>query len=228
MTPSQSEPPPNRTFLPSTFSNRILQMTMPHYRALEGTPLLRAMVDRRLPFGLYVTLLAASYEIHRELDEACRASIHPAVRAVFREDMAKAPLLEADLMFLCGYIPECSAIAPREAAAAVAAMVSSVRAAAASDPLSLLGFLFATEGAALSGSSLRKHVSAAYGLSSGGLRFYSAYPDPQDRWSDFRGSIEGAVLRAEDQDRVAVSATEAFRGLVAVFRGLSSDLWYAN
>jgi len=206
----------------STFTSQILADTAPEHTALEATPFMRAVAERRLPRDRYVAMLLGYTRIHRALERALASSSEPSVRALFREEMRKLPLLERDIRFLCGgSVPELASALSPEAVRAVEALVRDIEEAAEHEPLALLGYLFVTEGSTLGGIALRRHFGAAYGLTEDGLRFYSAYPEPFAHWRRFKREMEATIVTRDAQAIVAAAAKAAFRRFHAVFAALA-------
>jgi heme oxygenase len=205
----------------STFTSRIVADTAPEHAALEATPFMRAVAERQLPRDQYVAMLLGYARIHRALEDALSASSEPLVRAIFRDDMRKLPLLERDIDFLCDGRPtELERALPPAAIRAIDALVRDIHEAAEHQPLALLGYLFVTEGSTLGGTVLRRYFGEAYGLTDDGLRFYSAYANPFERWKAFKHQMEATIVADDARAIVAAGAKAAFRHFYAVFAAM--------
>ncbi|MDD4927628.1 MAG: hypothetical protein PHF58_14135, partial [Methylotenera sp.] len=67
------------------------------HKNVERNPYNQAILAHNLPMSLYVGQLAAYLCIYRNLENACSNSEHPVLARVWQPDMAKLPLLQADL-----------------------------------------------------------------------------------------------------------------------------------
>lgn len=198
------------------------------HMATEAIPFSAAMVERRLPRDRYLGQLAAYALVHRCLDRHLAESTNPAIRAVWQPDLAKTPLLEADLRH---FATELDAATPRLGGALAAGerFAARIDELAARQPLALLGFLYVLEGSTLGATILREHIAASYHLTladgARGLAYYSPYGNAvMPHWKLFRERMNAAVTSPADQEIVVESAREAFQRVGEVLQALSDGL----
>jgi len=211
-----------------TVMDQLKARTRDAHMATEAIPFSAAMVERRLPRDRYVGQLAAYAVVHRSLDGHLAGSAHPALRAVWQPDLAKTPLLEADLRFFASDVaaPSSSIGGAIAAGERVAARIDEL---AAAQPLALLGFLYVLEGSTLGATILREHIAASHGLTLAdgalGLAYYSPYGNAvMPHWKLFRERMNLAVPSAADQEIVVEAAREAFQRIGEILSALSVDL----
>lgn len=184
---------------------RLRDETRAQHIATEAIPFSSSILAGTLPRGSYAAQLMAYLPIHRSLEAALNAAAHPAIDQVWTDEMRRTHLLEADLDDLG--IPPGYAIA-RSEGEALAAWIDEL---AASDPVAVLGVLYVLEGSTLGGAVLRKHLSAAYGLTDAGLAYYAPYgKHPKPHWVAFSSRMNEAVTDPAEGDRVVAAARETF------------------
>lgn len=195
---------------------RLRAETREQHLATEAIPFSASILDGSLPRSAYAGQLAAYLPVHVALERAVDAGRHPALAAVWTDDMRKTALLEADLAFLGAHSLDADA---REASADLAGWVDDL---AETDPVAMLGVLYVLEGSTLGGALLRRHLSAAYGLTDAGLRYYSPYGvGPKPHWVAFSERMNAAVTDAGDADRIVAAADETFRRIGRILSALS-------
>ncbi len=207
--------------------NRLKAETRAAHDATEAIPFSDAMVKEHLPRAAYIGQLAAYRVIHEALEDALRTSSDPAVRAVWTEDLAKAPLLDTDLAYFTAEIPT----VPPAALDAAEAYASAIRDLASSNPPALLGHLYVLEGSTLGATILRMHLANMYDLdleTADGLKYYSPYGNQvMPHWMQFKARMNEAVSEPAQQDAVVNAAKDAFdrigRVLVALTALLDGD-----
>ena len=152
--------------------DRLRTETRDLHDRVERLPFATALTAGQLPLASYVGLLQALALVHGCLEQELERMEHPAVRAVWSESRRKLPLLERDLQSFAA-----QALPPIPAAALHAlVMCQELRWRAAEDPLSLLGYLYVVEGAALGGAVLRVEVARHFGLRAlEGVAYLSSY-----------------------------------------------------
>ncbi|MCA9285784.1 MAG: biliverdin-producing heme oxygenase [Phycisphaerales bacterium] len=201
--------------------DRLKAETRSAHEAAEAIPFNAALVAGRLPLARYVGQLATYAMVHTELDARLAHATHPAIRAVWRDDLAKAPLLERDLAALGQH----GVSVPAPAMAAAHEFAGRVRSVAADRPVDLLGYLYVLEGSTLGAAILRQHLQRALGLGDEGLHYYSPYGNAvMAHWKAFRQRMNEAPLAPAEQDSIVTSAVEAFDRIGAILRGLSDGL----
>ncbi|MGW1772805.1 biliverdin-producing heme oxygenase [Streptomyces sp. NPDC002104] len=203
----------------STLVERIRASTRGRHAELEGTPFSTAMLAGTLPLDRYVGQLAAYRTVLRALEGELSGAQAPCVASVWSAELAKLPLLDRDLTHFAedGVFPASAAAAPAEA------FVREIRAAAASDPGALLGFLYVLEGSTMGGMILRRYVAEAYGLrGTDGVAYYAS--GDRERWARFTARLNGALPGPGGQDGVVTAACRAYHHVAAISVALSAGL----
>ncbi|MFO0872615.1 MAG: biliverdin-producing heme oxygenase [Phycisphaerales bacterium] len=201
----------------------------------EAVPFSAAMVGGTLPLDRFVGQLAAYLPVHRALESVLSASNDPAVRLVWRDELAKTPLLERDLAHFSSI-----GVEPSDAGTAAARrFVEWIGEVARNDPSALLGVLYVLEGSTLGAAVLRGHLERAYGerafgsrSGSGagtevapGLAYYSPYGlSPMPSWAQFKARMNAAIVDRAMQDRAVAAASETFRRIGEILAALSVGL----
>lgn len=202
--------------------DRLKAETSGAHELTESIPFSAAMVQGRLPLESYVGQLAAYSLVHEALDDALAASTHPAVKAVWRDDLAKAPLLAADLRHFASQRDS----VPAEAMQVARAFAGWISGLAIASPVALLGVLYVLEGSTLGATILRQHIARAYGLTgTDGLAYYSPYGNKvMPHWKEFKERMNGAVTDANEQQQVLAAADGTFQRVGDILRALSRGL----
>ncbi|MCT9081714.1 biliverdin-producing heme oxygenase [Streptomyces fulvoviolaceus] len=212
----------SRAAAPATATERLRAGTRVWHDALEATPFASAMVGGTLPLDRYVAQLAAYRVVLETLEGELSRTVSPSVASVWSPDLAKLPLIESDLRYFAasGTAPKTGAAQAAEAAEAFA---REIRRTAASDPQTLLGFLYVLEGSTLGGLILRQYVTRAYGLGDAdGVAYYGS--GDRDRWARFTARMNRAVTEPEAQDRVVDAAGRAYHHTATIAQALSVGL----
>ncbi|MFE4262796.1 biliverdin-producing heme oxygenase [Streptomyces sp. NPDC056883] len=202
-----------------TVVDRIRAGTRGRHQDLEGTPFSLAMLAGTLPLDRYVTQLAAYRRVLEALEGELSRAADPCVTSVWSADLVKLPCIDRDLMYFAedGVFPSSTAAAPADA------LVREIRAAAASDPPALLGFLYVLEGSTLGGAILRRYVAEAYGLrDTDGVAYYAS--GDRERWARFAARLNAALPGPGEQDRVLAAAGRAYQHVAAISEALSTGL----
>lgn len=209
----------SRAAAPATATERLRAGTRAWHDALEATPFASAMVGGTLPLDRYVAQLAAYRVVLEALEGELSRAVSPSVASVWSPDLAKLPLIESDLRYFAA-----SGTDPKTWATETAeTFAREIRRTAASDPQTLLGFLYVLEGSTLGGLILRQYVTRAYGLGDAdGVAYYGS--GDRDRWARFTARMNRAVTEPEAQDRVVDAAGRAYHHTAAIARALSVGL----
>jgi heme oxygenase len=201
----------------STLMERLRAETRAQHMATEAIPFSSSILDGTLTREAYAGQLAAYVPVHRAIELAVAAG-HPALAAVWTEDMVRTPLLAEDLAAL-----RVDTSGTATATAEGDAMAAWISALAVRDPVAVLGVLYVMEGSTLGGALLRRHISRAFDLADAGLRYYSPYgTGPKPHWVEFGERMNAAVTSEADADRVIAAAGEAFDRIGRILSALSS------
>ncbi|MCA9292067.1 MAG: biliverdin-producing heme oxygenase, partial [Phycisphaerales bacterium] len=204
--------------------DRLRAETRDAHDATEAIPFSAAMIQDRLPKAAYVGQLLAYAIVHRSLDRALATSNDATVAAVWHDDLAKVPLLDADVAY---FAAEIDGVAP-DAVAAAEDWAAEIRRLATSRPVALLGYLYVLEGSTLGATILRQHVALMYRLDLDqprGLQYYSPYGNAvMPHWKAFKERMNAAITDPDDQSRVLDAAREAFGRVGTILQALSVDL----
>lgn len=178
---------------------------------VEALPFFKALLAAELPLEGYVGLLRAMAIVHEALEGAIIQSPSPVLAAVWDDDLRRLPLIRRDLEhFEKQELPHLPA--PTMSALVLAGQI---RLRAASDPDSLLGYLYVLQGSALGGLVLRAHVARAFGLDGGkGLAYLSSFDRAtRAHWERFGQRMNNSLADPALLDRVSEAAREAFEGI---------------
>ena len=151
---------------------------------LQTVPFFVSLPACQLPLESYVGQLRALAAIHGALEPALAESDHFAVRAVWKEEQRKLPLLEADLRF---FAPRVVADL-KKAVEATSRVVERIRLRSLEQPLAQLGCLYVLEGSTLGGVVLRRQYARAFLLAGQeGQAYLNSYgPRVYERWAQFQ------------------------------------------
>ncbi|WP_327304904.1 biliverdin-producing heme oxygenase [Streptomyces sp. NBC_01298] len=202
-----------------TVAERIRASTRGRHAELEGTPFSAAMLAGTLPLDRYVDQLAAYRTVLDALEGELSRATAPSLTSVWSAELVKIPCIDRDLMHFAedGVFPGSRAGAP------AVAFAREIRAAAASDPLALLGFLYVLEGSTMGGAILRRYVTEAYGLrDTDGVAYYAS--GDRERWARFTARLDEALHGRAEQDGVVTAAGRAYRHIAAISAALSTGL----
>jgi heme oxygenase len=200
--------------------DRLRAETRDAHDATEAIPFSQAMLERTLPLEAYVGQLAAYRAVHQALDHALASSEDPSTKAVWRDDLAKAPLLDRDLTHFA-HVDLAGCDLALHAAERFAAAIDER---AARDPIALLGYLYVLEGSTLGATVLRVHIAAAYGLQGeAGLAYYSPYGNAvMPHWKQFKERMNALLLSVDEQERILAAAREAFGFIGEILKAIVS------
>lgn len=202
-----------------TLVERIRASTRTWHADLEGTAFSTAMLAGTLPLDRYVDQLAAYRVVLKALEGELSRATGPCVTSVWSADLVKLPLIDRDLM----YFAEDGVFPASVAAAQAGAFAREIRAAAASDPRALLGFLYVLEGSTMGGMILRRYVAEAYGLrDTDGVAYYAG--GDRERWARFTARMNEALPGPGDQDAVLTAVGRAYHHVIAITAALSTGL----
>jgi len=201
-----------------TLTHKLRTGTSHEHRKIEQTPFMRALASGTLPVAAYVAQLRGYILLHAALDGRAARATDPAIRAVWRDDLIKAPLLEADLAHFGRARP--ASLAELDATARAIDELDE----ASALPPRLLGWLYVTEGSTLGGAFLRPIVARAYGLEGDhGTRYYAPYGTAAGQhWAGVKQRLDAAVQPA-DHDAVVAEACRAFRAISSVCSAIAID-----
>jgi heme oxygenase len=170
----------------------------------------------------YCEFLRAMAFLHEAVEGALTQCQDPVVGQVWGRDLARLPAVRKDLGRLD---PTASAPVGRGELLAILAG-EEARIGARRDPVSLLGWLYVLQGAAMGGLVLREPVGEALGLGEGvGLAFLSGGGEKpaRDRWRRFARRMETAVAGEDEGTSVLEGAQEAFRAVTEIFQALEPE-----
>lgn len=196
---------------------RLRQATADIHQRVEESPYATALLGGTLPLESYIVHLRTLAVIHAELERALATSDHPAVGAVWNDELRKLPLLWRDLEhFEPLLVPDVD-----EAVDTALCTASRIRLYGLQEPLKLLGFLYVLEGSTNGAALLRPELAAHLGLTpeQPGLLYLSNYGDAAaGHWAAFGQTLNAAVTDPAEQDAVAAGAVELFEALEKAFR----------
>lgn len=203
----------------TTVAERLREATRAWHDSLETTLFATAMTSGTLPLDRYVGQLTAYRAVLEALEGELARATSPSVGSVWSADLAKLPLIDADLK----YFADAGSARTPSAAAAARAFTREIHSTAASDPQGLLGFLYVMEGSTLGGLILRPYIAQAYQLRDGdGVAYYSS--GDRARWARFTARMNQALTGPEAQDRVITAAQQAYQHTAAIAQALSTGL----
>ncbi|NLU84962.1 biliverdin-producing heme oxygenase [Rhodococcus sp. HNM0569] len=214
----------NEVQSPAGLAERIRSGTADAHRDAEESRFVEALLGGELTSEGYAELLAQSWFVYRELEEAGRAHADDPVVAPFLSDaLLRVPALEADLAFVRG--PQWRETAVARPAAQ--AYVARLREVAFDDPALFVAHHYIRYMGDLSGGQIiRRRVSDAYGYQDAGVRFYTFDEIPKTKpFKDaYRASLDAAPFDSATQDRVIDEVRLAFGLNRALFDDLAGDL----
>lgn len=182
--------------------------------AAEGHAFQQALVRGELPREQYAAYLGQLLRVHQELESQLKryAPATPAIARVVKAYQYQVPYLLEDLAFF-GMDP--GSIEPLPA---TRALVEEIRAAAASDAVSLLGYQYVMEGSNNGNKFIAKAIARAYGLTDGrGLKYLDPYGDQQrSYWMAFKSDMDACGFTPAQMKSLALAAQSMFRGIGAI------------
>ena len=206
------------------FAERIKAGTDAAHRETEQSRFVGALLAGELTSDGYAELLAQTYLVYCELEDAGRTHTgNPVASPFLHDELLRVPSLEADLEFLRG--PSW-----RETVAALPATtryVERLREVAYEWPAGFVAHHYIRYMGDLSGGQIiRRMLERAYGYTTDGLQFYifGEIPKPKVFKDTYRAKLDAAPLSPEDQQRVIDEVNLAYRLNGDLFAALEADI----
>ncbi|MFD9666785.1 heme oxygenase (biliverdin-producing) [Rhodococcus sp. NPDC059968] len=206
------------------FAERIKAGTNAAHRETEQSRFVGALLAGELTSDGYAELLAQTYLVYRELEDAGRTHTgNPVASPFLHDELLRVPSLEADLKFLRG--PSW-----RETVSALPATtryVERLREVAYEWPAGFVAHHYIRYMGDLSGGQIiRRMLERAYGYTTDGLQFYifDEIPKPKVFKNTYRAKLDAAPLSPEDQQRVIDEVNLAYRLNGDLFAALEADI----
>lgn len=202
---------------PTDIMSRLHFSIQSAHKNIERNPFNQAILSHNLPISLYVGQLAAYLCIYRSLENACHSE-NPILARVWQADMAKLPLLQADL--------DCFALEmPRSLVQTATIAFVHYLEAIENHPFQLLGALYVFEGSTLGIPQLLPHLQSSYSLEHQGLSFYASYGDMNKlRWEGFKRRMNTTVTDEIAQEACIATAQQTFN----LIDNLLLALWHSQ
>ncbi|MFC9556558.1 heme oxygenase (biliverdin-producing) [Rhodococcus sp. NPDC056960] len=205
---NEADPADRRT---AGLAERIRSGSESLHRETQQSRFVVALLAGELTSDGHAELLAQTYLVYRELEDAGRTHTGNAVASPFLYDeLLRVPSLEADLEFLRG--PSW-----RDSVSALPATVRYVERlceVAYAWPAGFVAHHYIRYMGDLSGGQIvRRMLERAYGYTADGLQFYTFddIPKPKVFKDTYRTKLDAAPLSAEDQQRVIDEVNLAYR-----------------
>lgn len=206
------------------FAERIKAGTDAAHRETEQSRFVGALLAGELTSDGYAELLAQTYLVYRELEDAGRTHTgNPVASPFLHDELLRVPSLEADLQFLRGS-------SWRETVSALPATtryVERLREVAYEWPAGFVAHHYIRYMGDLSGGQIiRRMLERAYGYTTDGLQFYifDEIPKPKVFKDTYRAKLDAAPLTPEDQERVIDEVNLAYRLNGDLFAALEADI----
>ena len=206
------------------FAERIKAGTDAAHRETEQSRFVGALLAGELTSDGYAELLAQTYLVYCELEDAGRTHTgNPVASPFLHDELLRVPSLEADLEFLRG--PSW-----RETVSALPATtryVERLREVAYEWPAGFVAHHYIRYMGDLSGGQIiRRMLERAYGYSTEGLQYYNSgeIPKPKVFKDTYRAKLDAAPLTPEDQQRVIDEVNLAYRLNGDLFAALEADI----
>ena len=206
------------------FAERIKAGTDAAHRETEQSRFVGALLAGELTSDGYAELLAQTYLVYRELEDAGRTHTgNPVASPFLHDELLRVPSLEADLEFLRG--PSW-----RETVSALPATtryVERLREVAYEWPAGFVAHHYIRYMGDLSGGQIiRRMLERASGYTTDGLQFYifGEIPKPKVFKDTYRAKLDAAPLTPEDQQRVIDEVNLAYRLNGDLFAALEADI----
>ncbi len=192
--------------------------TRPHHERAENVPLMQALFHGSASREDYVRWLRTLAIAHAGLERQLAGCDHPAVGAVWRDDMRRLPDLLDDLRALDARRTPDSP----DATDAVLALVDRIMLAGGEDPPALLGYLYVLEGSRNGAELFGDTVTGALELGAGaGTTFLTrAARDRKREWEGFSRRMNAALSDPDALDAAAAAAGEIFDALTGAYAAL--------
>lgn len=203
---------------------RLRAATRDEHERTESAPFITALMDGRLDRGAYAALLGQSYLFYSVLEEAGAAwRADDVVGPFVSGDLVRAAALEADLAWLCG--PGWQAgLTPMPA---TRRYVDRLREVCFTSRGAFVAHHYTRYLGDLSGGQIiRRKLTAIYGLTTDGVRFYlfDGIAKPKVFKDQYRKLLDEAPWDEGEQTGVIEEANEAFRLNRGVFDDLGASL----
>jgi heme oxygenase len=206
------------------FAERIKAGTDAAHRETEQSRFVGALLAGELTSDGYAELLAQTYLVYRELEDAGRTHTgNPVASPFLHDELLRVPSLEADLEFLRG--PSW-----RETVSALPATtryVERLREVAYEWPAGFVAHHYIRYMGDLSGGQIiRRMLERAYGYTTDSLQFYifDEIPKPKVFKDTYRAKLDAAPLTPEEQQRVIDEVNLAYRLNGDLFAALEADI----
>lgn len=179
------------------------------HERLGALPSTRTALEGSVSLEVYISFLRAMQIIQERLEFVASHSSHEAVRAVWRDEMRKAALLEQDIAHFSAQTTE---VEPATLQAELIAQ--QIRIAVEQDPAELLGYLYVLERSALDGLAQSPALQRRFNLTGGGLSYVGAHgDDTQAHFARFIERLEAAVREESVRASAMAGAQKAFKSL---------------
>lgn len=196
---------------------RLREETKERHERAEHGRLPRELFKGRLDRAVYVELLLQLRIVHRSLEEALMQALRTDLRLanVVRSEQFQAALVEADLAYFGVAADQLAATQPLPG---TAKLIDEIRAAAATSPVSLLGFHYVLEGAKNGNRFVAKAVRKAYALDgTDGVQSLDPHGDEQPMlWASFKQAMDQLDLAPAERDAIVANAKATFDGIAAM------------
>jgi heme oxygenase len=187
----------------------------PYHERMQVLPYFAGIEAGTASLQGYLSHLRAFAIIHGALEQECNRATHPAIVAVWRTDMCKHPLLDADLRY---FSPRQVDLMP-EAATHAMDIAEIIHHLGDTQPLALLGFVYVLEGAGLGARQLAPMVARCFDLRGGeGLAYFNAHGEhTRERWAAFTQRMNETLQDSAEISAVREAAVSCFEHLFHVF-----------
>jgi len=193
--------------------DQLKERTAEHHRRAEQQPLQQALVKGTATRQQYAAWLEQMLLVHTELEKQIQSLTPREPRlAVASAEQFGHPRLAADLRTL-GLDP--AAVRPSEATSHVCGQI---RAAAAADPVTLLGFHYVLEGSKNGNRYIAMALRRGLGLAPGtGDTYLDPYGEGQRaKWQAFRVAMGAEPFGEQEVEAVISAAGQMFDGVSAI------------
>lgn len=188
--------------------------------AAEGHRFQQSLVKGEVSRDQYAAYLGQLLLVHRELESQLKAHATnvPAIAKVVKPAQYQEPYLLEDLRFYGTDINTITALP------ATAALIADIRASAARDPLSLLGYHYVMEGSNNGNKFIAKALGRTLDLSgTGGLKYLDPYGDQQrPLWMAFKDDMNACGFNPHQMRTLAEAAQRMFQGIGAISAEMGS------
>ncbi len=203
-----------KSVLDKEIMTRLNEATQVSRDKVKNLPFNRALMNRQLPLNLYIGQLEAYLPVYHLVEHYCETSEHPLLRSIWRSEMSRSHLLEADLADFSLDIP--TAVVQR----ATQQFVHFVEHCQQS-PSQILGVLYALEMMLLDVRNTLPHIQVAYNLQNNGINYYRAASElvvPQ--WKMFKQRMNQMIHDEEIEEQIVHTAEATFQHLQEILNAL--------